>query len=57
MKERKRLMEEANLEMQALKEKQELQRELDEIEKGKVELSRKLELLDVKTKVQRTEMD
>lgn len=50
-------MEEANLEMQALKEKQELQRELDEIEKGKVELSRKLELLDVKTKVQRTEMD
>ena len=57
MKERKRLMEEANLEMQALKEKQELQRELDEIEKGKVELSWKLELLDVKTKVQRTEMD
>ena len=50
-------MEEANLEMQALKEKQELQRELDEIEKGKVELSWKLELLDVKTKVQRTEMD
>ena len=41
-------MEEANLEMQALKEKQELQRELDEIEKGKVEFSRKLELLDVK---------
>ena len=41
-------MEEANLEMQALKENQELQRELDEIEKGKVEFSRKLELLDVK---------
>ena len=41
--------------MQALKEKQELQRELEEIEKGKAELSRKLELLDAKTKVQQTE--
>ena len=57
LKERKRLMEEAKLEMQALKEKQELQRELEEIEKGKAELSRKLELLDAKTKVQRTEME
>ena len=50
-------MEEAKLEMQALKEKQELQRELGEIEKGKAELSRKLELLDAKTKVQQTEME
>ena len=49
-------MEEAKLEMLALKEKQELQRELEEIEKGKAELIRKLELLDAKTKVQRTEM-
>ncbi|XP_068720527.1 arginine and glutamate-rich protein 1-like [Montipora capricornis] len=57
VKKRKRLMEEAKLEMQALKEKQELQRELEEIEKGKAELSRKLELLDAKTKVQRTEME
>ena len=57
LKERKRLMEEAKLEMQALKEKQELQRELEEIEKGKAELSRKLKLLDAKTKVQRTEME
>ena len=57
LKERKRLMEEAKLEMQSLKEKQELQRELEEIEKGKAELSRKLELLDAKTKVQRTEME
>ena len=43
--------------MQALKEKQELQRELEVIEKGKAELSRKLELLDAKTKMQRTEME
>ena len=57
LKERKRLMEEAKLGMQALKEKQVLQRELEEIEKGKVELSRKLELSDAKTKVQRTEME
>ena len=57
LEERKRLMEEAKLEMQALKEKQELQGKLEEIEKDKAELSRKLELLDVKTKVQRTEMD
>ena len=34
-----------------------MQRELEEIEKGKAELSRKLELLDAKTKVQRTEME
>ena len=57
LKERKRQIEEAKLEMQALKEKQELQRELEETEKGKAELSRKLELLDAKTKVQRTEME
>ena len=57
LKEKKRLMEEAKLEIQALKEKQELQRKLEEIEKGKAELSRKMELLDAETKVQRTEMD
>lgn len=45
-------MEEVKLEMQVFKEKQELQCELEEIEKGKVELSRKLEFLDVKIKVQ-----
>ena len=55
--ERKRLMEEAKLEMQALKEKQDLQRKLEEIERGKAELGKKLELLDAKTKVQRTEME
>ena len=55
MKERKRLMEEAKLEMQVLKEKQELHRELEEIEKGKAELSRKLD--NAKIKVQRTKME
>lgn len=57
VKERKRLMEGAKLEMQVLKEKQELQRELERVKKGKAELNRKLELLDAKTKVQQTEMD
>ena len=42
VKEQKRLMEEAKLEMQVLKEKQELQRELERIGKGKTELNRKL---------------
>ena len=57
VKERKRLMEEAKLETGALKEKQELQRELERVEKGKAELNRKLELLDAKTKLQKTEID
>ena len=51
------MLKEAKLEMQALKEKQDLQCELEEIEKGKAALSRKLELLDAKTKVQQTEME
>ena len=55
-KERKRLMEGAKLEMQALKEKQELQRELEKVEKGKAELNRKLELLDAKTVLQQTKI-
>ena len=57
VKERKKLMEEAKLEIRALKEKQELQRELERVEKGKAELNRKLELVDAKTKLQQTEID
>ena len=57
VKERKRLMEEAKLEIRVLKEKQELQRELERVEKGKAELNRILELLDAKTKLQQTEID
>lgn len=47
----------AKLEMHALRERQELQRELEEAEEGKAELSRKLELLDARTKVKQAEID
>lgn len=43
--------------MHALRERQELQRELEEAEEGKAELSRKLELLDARTKVKQAEID
>ena len=55
--ERKRVVEEAKLEMQALQERQELQRKLEEVDKGRAELSRKLELLNARTKVKRAEID
>ena len=55
--ERMKVVEEAKLQMRALQERQELQRELEEVEKGKAELSRKLELLDVRTKVKQAEID
>lgn len=45
-------MAKAKLEILALKEKQELQRELERVEKGKAELNRKLELLDAKTVIE-----
>ena len=51
------MIEGAKLEMQVLKENQELQHELERIKKGKAELNRKLELSDAKTKVQQTEID
>lgn len=54
---KKRIVEGAKLEMHALRERQELQRELEETEKGKTELSRKLELLDIRTKVKQAEID
>ena len=55
--ERKRVVEEAKLEIQALQQRQELQRKLEEVDKGKAELSRKLELLNARTKVKRAETD
>ena len=57
VKEQKRLMEEAKLVIRAFEEKQELQRELERVEKGKTDLKRKLELLDAKTKLQQTKVD
>lgn len=54
---KKRIVEGAKLEMHALRERQELQRELEETKKGKTELSRKLEFLDIRTKVKQAEID
>ena len=54
---KKRMLEEAKIEMQALKEKQQLHRELEEVEKGKTELSRKMELLNAKNKMKYAEID
>ena len=45
----RRIVEGAKLEMHALRERQELRRELEEAKKGKAELSRKSELLDART--------
>lgn len=50
-KQRIRVVEEAKLKMHVLQERQGQQRELDEVTRGKAELSRKLELLDARTKV------
>jgi len=57
VKEKKRVIEVAKLEMEALKRRQDLQRELEQVEKGKAELSRKMELLNAKTRVRRAEVD
>jgi len=43
--------------MHTLRERQKLQRELEEAEKGKTELSTRLELLDARTKVRQAEID
>ena len=48
---------EAKLEVQTLKEKQELERKLEEVERSKAELNRKLELLSAKTKMEQAEID
>ena len=57
VKEKRRAAAEAKLEMQALKEKQELERKLEQVERGKEELSRKLELLTAKTNMEQAEID
>ena len=48
---------EAILEVQTPKEKQELERKLEEVERSKAELNRKLELLSAKTKMEQAEID
>ena len=57
VKEKRRVAVEAKLEVQTLKEKQELERKLEEVERSKAELNRKLELLSAKTKMEQAEID
>ena len=57
VKEKKRLSEEAKLKMRALRERQDLDRQMEEIEKGKAELSRKIKLLDAETKVKQAAIE
>jgi len=47
----RRKLEEAKLQVVALKERQEIDRQMEKIEKEKAELSRKIELLDAETKL------
>ena len=54
---KRRIVEGSKLGMHALRERLELQRELEEAEKGKAELSGKLELLVARTKVKQAEID
>lgn len=57
VKEKKRVIKEAKLEMETLEKRQELQRKLEQVEKGKAELTRKMELLNAKTRMRRAEVD
>lgn len=57
VKEKRRVVVEVKLEVQILKEKQELECKLEEVERSKVELNRKLELLSVKIKMEQVEID
>nr|XP_058973685.1 uncharacterized protein LOC131800008 [Pocillopora verrucosa] len=57
VKEKRRVAVEAELEVQTLKEKQELECKLEEVERSKAELNRKLELLSAKTKMEQAEVD
>lgn len=57
VKEKRRVAVEAELEVQTLKEKQELECKLEEVERSKAELNRKLELLSAKTKMEQAEID
>ena len=57
VKEKRKVAAEAKLEVQTLKEKQELERKLEEVERSKAESNRKLELLSAKTKMEQAEID
>lgn len=56
VKERKRL-EEAKLNIESLKKRQEIDREIEQMEKGKAELRRKIELLEAETRVKQAVID
>lgn len=56
VKEKRRVATEAKLETRILKEKQELEGKLEEVERGKAELSKKLELLTAKAKMEQAQI-
>lgn len=56
VRERKRL-EEAKLNIETLKRRQDIERQMEEMEKGKAELSRKIDLLEAETKVKQAAID
>ena len=57
VKEKRRLVEEAKLRIQTLREKQELERQLEVAEQSKTELSRKLKLLNAEAELKHAKID
>ena len=57
VKERRRLVEEAKLRIQTLREKQELERQLELAEQSKTELRRKLKLLNAEAELKHARID
>ena len=57
VRERRRSLEEAKLRMQTLKDKQEIERQLELAEQSKTELSRKLKFLEAEAKLKQAEID
>lgn len=57
IKEKTKFMEEARLRVNALKQKQDLDRQMEQIEKQKAELSRKIELMDAETQAKQAAID
>ena len=57
IKEKTKSMEEARLKVNALKQKQDLDRQMEQIEKQKAELSRKIELIDAETQAKQAALE
>lgn len=53
----RRKLEKAKLNIEALKRRQEIHREIEQMEKGKSELRRKIELLEAETRIKQAQID